>query len=417
MKVAYISTFDSFVRANHVLAEALGKFDIQGDHFLMLVRGNQITLDQVVGILGTTPQSVQSVEDTVTEVLNRKYDWIVLSAENTSCRRFFHAFAKAAGDARPLVATIYPGIIFRHHIDGFSARMPADLVILNSRKDQRLYRDLANTLGRPDNSFDLGPVTAIGKRGNEPLALRNQVVFFDQPSVPRTPDEKAYLFGELLKLADRFPDHEFCVKLRINPKEQTLHKGGQGALRIFEECNRRANGMRLKLVEGPPREVIGRAKLCLSVSSTALVEALACGCPAVAITDFGIDDEYGGSYFIGSGIASPLAGLNPDYPPSVSSDWVLENLGNPDGRIPVLAEEMHLMLTRRGAGERHHVSVFPAYGSPDFFAFGKTRFGERRTIERHYRKPEATTIRRILSFIARWGQRRRNVWSGGLPRP
>ncbi|MES2922449.1 MAG: DUF6716 putative glycosyltransferase [Verrucomicrobiota bacterium] len=404
MRVAHISTFDSFIRANHVLAGALQQHGVASHHHVMLVRESQITREQILGILGEEPASVLPMEDTLSTVLEDGYDWILLSAENTSCRRFFHALSRRPGTRRPRVATIYPGILFRHHVDGLSARMPADLVVLNSLKDQRLYRRLLDAVGAPiDNSFNLGPVTAIGER-NHSAAGCNKVVFFDQPSVPRTVGEKAYIYRELLKLADRHPELEICVKLRVNPKQMTLHKGGQDAQGVFEACNAKATGRRLTLLDGSSREAIASARLCLSVSSTALIEAIGCGCPAVAITDFGIDEEYGVSFFLGSGITRTFAALDPGHPPVANPEWTAENLGEPNLRIPSLVEEM----VRLGRLPAEDVTVFPGYGSREFFEFASAEHGVRRALERHYRKPQVSRLLKLSKFFRNWIGKRRN---------
>ncbi|RYD23726.1 MAG: hypothetical protein EOP88_03075 [Verrucomicrobiaceae bacterium] len=395
MRIAHVSTFDSFIRANHVLATSLLPHQVTSRHHVMLVRDGQVTREQILGILGEEPASVLSMEETFSEVMEGGYDWIILSAENTSCRRFFDLLSKHQAAARPRVATIYPGILFRHHVDGLSARMPADLVILNSSNDQRLYRRLLEAVGgSSDNSFNLGPVTALGAK-TKPAEGRNKVVFFDQPSVPRTVGEKAYIFRELLKLADRHPELEFCVKLRVTPRQMTLHKGGQDALGVFEACNASASGRRLTLVDGSSRDVIANACLCLSVSSTALIEAIAFGCPAAAITDFGIDEEYGVSFFLGSGITRSFSALDPYDPPVVNPEWIADNLGEPNLRIPCLMEE----LVRAGNAPAENVAVFPAYGSREFFEHACAEHGLRRALERHYRKPKGSRLRKFSKFL------------------
>jgi hypothetical protein len=402
MKVAYVSTFDSFVRANAILARSLENFGFDGDHYIMLVRRDQITSDQIAGILQAEPKAVLTVEATIARLLQEDYDWVILSAENTSCRRFFSTLSKHTSVKRPLVATVYPGILFRHHVDGFSARSPADLVLLNSRKDQLLYRDLIHTMGfETDNSFNFGPVTALGSTKGKRSHSGNKVVFFDQPSVPRTAEEKAYLFRELQTLADRHPELEFCVKLRVNPKQSTLHKGGQNTLHVFEECNSSARGRKLSLIEGSSAEVIAQSILCLSVSSTALIEALAYGCPVVSISDFGLDEEYGGAYFIGSGVTGFISEVDPNHPPEPSSTWLADNIGEPDLKLAELASQMRLMASNHQVDRPAAISVYPAYGSNRFLDFATATFGERRAVERHYRKPERSLAQRFSSYLRR----------------
>ncbi len=188
MKTACISTFDSFLRSNRMIAEALVPHGVRAEHIVMRVRMDQISDEQIHTILGGPASHVCDLPETMALLQEGGYDWVFLSAENTSCRRFFELMGKTAfPKGRPLVATIYPGILFRHHYDGFSARMPADLVILNSAKDCRMFAELRRAHGKTgDNSFNLGPVTVIGTTGFRLEPERRMVLFFDQPSVPHT---------------------------------------------------------------------------------------------------------------------------------------------------------------------------------------------------------------------------------------
>ena len=406
MKIAFISTFDSFVRANRILETELSKFGISGDQLVMRVRMDQISDEQIQTILGGPALHVLSIDETLNVLKVSGYDWVILCAENTSCRRFFQILQNSEFPlGRPLIATIYPGILFRHHYDGFSARMPADLVILNSSKDRQCFDSLRGTYGDfLDNSFNLGPVTVLGSETFEFNRDRNLVIFFDQPSVPKTREEKFHIFEELSRLSVQHPNLEFCVKLRVSPKDATLHKGGQGTLAYLNEFNRKLPPGRrpLKLVDGSPRALIARSKLVLSVSSTALVEAIACGCPAMAIADFGIDEDYGVSYFVGSGISGLLENLDLADPPGVAVSWMAENVGNPDRRATVLAERLAEELASHRKDPRPARSIHPFYGSGTFFRFAVAKFGPGKTISRRYRNRQgAIIVNYVLNFITK----------------
>lgn len=406
MKIACVSTFDSFLRANRILGEALAIHGATCEHVVMRVRMDQITDEQVRAILGRPADHTLDLAGTMALLREGGYDWVILSAENTGCRRFFELLAGTAfPNKRPLVATIYPGILFRHHFDGFSARMPADLVILNSARDQRRFGELRRAHGvAEDNSFNLGPVTVIGSTGFRFEADRNLVVFFDQPSVPHSREEKHYVFRELSRLAEAHPALDFRVKLRVGPKDATLHKGGQGTLGYLNEFNRALPPGRkpLQLIDGAPRDLIARSKLALSVSSTALVEALACGCPAVAITDFGIDEDYGCSYFAASGICGTLDKLDPGNPPEVCARWMEDNIGNPDLRAADLAARMNELLDGHRARPRPASPIHPYYGSASFYQFAVSKFGAQKAISRRYRNRHGLVLaKHAVNFVTK----------------
>ena len=406
MKIAYVSTFDSFLRANRILAESLAVHGVTGDQLVMRVRMDQISDEQIHSILGGPAGKVVEIEHILGTLIEGGYDWVVLSAENSSCRRFFELLQHAVFPrGRPLVATIYPGILFRHHHDGFSARMPADLIILNSIKDRRACEALRLAYGGArDNSFDLGPVTVIGSEDFKFDDERRRVIFFDQPSVPQSREEKFHIFEELSRLSQAYPHLDFCVKLRVGPKDATLHKGGHGTLAYLNDFNRQLPPGRkpLQLIDGSPRSLIASSKLVLSVSSTALVEALACGCPTLAIADFGIDEDYGVAYFVGSGISGLLENLDPENPPAVSEEWMRENVGNPDLRIGDLAARMVAELADHRLQPRSASSIHPFYGSASFYRRAVTKFGARKAISRGYRNRQGVVLAKYaLNFITK----------------
>ncbi|MEO5714672.1 MAG: DUF6716 putative glycosyltransferase [Luteolibacter sp.] len=404
MRIAFISTFDSFVRANHILNSALAPHGVEGVHIVMKMRVDQIHDSQIRGILGQQADHLFDLEDTLRHLAAGGYDWVFLGLENASCRRFFEKFRHLSfSGPRPLVATHYPGIIFRHHYDGFSARMPADLVLLNSKADVECYSSLRSALGGgSDNSFCLGPVTVIGCEKFVFQQERKMVLFFDQPSVPHTKEEKTHIFEQLSLLSEVYPGYDFCVKLRVSPKESTLHRGGQATLEILRNFNRNLPPGRktLGLVDGPPRELIAKSALCLSVSSTALIESIACGCPAVAISDFGVDEEYGVAFFIGSGIIGGLTEIDPGNPPQVSPEWMDRNMEDADARIPQLVACMAAKLAEHRDNPFPPPSIHPFYGSESFHRTAVNHFGMRSALTRRYRR-QGSPVKHAVQFTKR----------------
>ncbi|MES2995443.1 MAG: DUF6716 putative glycosyltransferase [Verrucomicrobiota bacterium] len=402
MKIAFVSTFDSFLRANRMLASALGEEGAVCEHLILRARAKQISESQIAGILGKKPTCIQPIAETISYVIEHHYDWMILSAENTTCRRFLFYWSQLDSPTRPYVATIYPGIIFRHHYDGFSARMPADLVILNSQRDQRLYRNLRKSYGcEDDNSFVLGPITTLGVKHFKPGLKRDTVIFFDQPSVPATPEEKTYIFEQLSSAARKFPQFKFYVKLRVKPGENTLHKGGQATLKILEKFNKSqaADEKPLEMIEGDCRHLLERCALALSVSSTALIEAVACGCSALSITDFGIDDEYGASFFIGSGLSGNLPDCDPCAMKKPADDWMEDNIGNSDAGVESLYNHLNGF-----SSDRSPRPTTPFYGSKEFVDFAISRFGPHKGIARTYRRKSwynssTLFLRRIKNYF------------------
>lgn len=405
-KIVYLSTFDSFLRASKILANHFRSEGVEVAHIILNVRLDQISSDQIKQILEGERYQILKIQEAIDYLAKDDFEWVILSAENTTCRRFFEKFSKKRFErARPLVATAYPGILFRYQYDGLSARSPADLVLLNSKADCRNYSQLVAELGvQAGEGFELGPITSIGSSSFKRNAERDLVVFFDQPSVPGSKVEKMYIFEQLSKLADAHPEFRFGVKLRISPNETTLHKGGHRTLDYLEEFNEGlAPGRRkLELVAGSAREVISKAHLCLSVSSTALVEAISCGVPSVAIIDFGIDEDYGGNFFVGSGICRSLSGLVLEDLPVVDKAWRAENLPDVDERLGDLSLKMQELTAAHRRSPIAPKEIHPAYGSKSFFERAMENHGYQSAISRKYRK---NRNRLLFSYAANFLKR------------
>ncbi len=389
-KILHLSTFDSFLRANKILADHFRSEGMEVTHVILDIRMDQISGCQIEQILEGDDHLILKLREAIDYLVKQDFEWVVLSAENRTSRRFFDIFSKTKFDRpRPLVATTYPGILFRFQYDGFSARSPADLVILNSKSDCRNYSQLVSALAvESGECFELGPVTSIGSSTFKRNAERNLVVFFDQPSVPGSKVEKMYIFEQMALLADSHPELRFGIKLRISPKQTTLHKGGHRTLHYLEEFNKGlAPGRRkLELVCGNAREVIAQAHVCLSVSSTALVEAICCGVPSVAINDFGIDEDYGGNFFVSSGICRSLCGLNLTNLPVVDKAWRAEHLPNVDEKLTGLLAKMRELSAAHKTQPFAAKPIHPAYGSMSFFQRAVEKHGYQAAISRKYRK-------------------------------
>ncbi len=336
MKLLFLSTYDSFLRSSWILSESLERQGAVTEHIVVDVRADQISRDQILKITKGSALPRLSLPKTLRHIQENHFEWVFLSAENATCRRFFYLFQQMfSSSPRPKVATFYPGIIFRYHFDGFSARMPSDLVILNSISDCKKFDLLKSEVSGVAESFCLGPISSLGHSRLRTSATRKKVVFFDQPSVPRTALEKTHIFRQLSDLSVRYPEYRFMVKLRVSPDEKTLHRGGQAATKTIQQYNNSLEdtNRRLEIAIGSSREILQDTVLAISVSSTALVEAICCGIPAVAIADFGFDEDYGGTFFLGSGITSLLADLDPKKSYLPDSGWFAENLAEPDKRI------------------------------------------------------------------------------------
>lgn len=110
------------------------------------------------------------------------------------------------------------------------------------------------------------------------------ILYAEQVQVPRTPDERRLLFRTLAELARRHPNRDILFCEREIPMGGTRHRGIGGIDEFFDDLS--ALAPNLVRMPGGFRTALAEAEMVMSVSSTACIEALLNGVPAVFIKDF-----------------------------------------------------------------------------------------------------------------------------------
>lgn len=223
---------------------------------------------------------------------------------------------------RPLLVSAYPGILFRHQLEGMLDRSGVDLLCLNSTKDLDTY-----TLGCQALGIDFSNAVVTGLPILWDLAPRLQVperasiVFFEQPSIPANPLQRRYLCKQLLLIAERWPHHPVIFKPRTSSLESTLHRRhGEMATLISELANRAAN---LQISLQPASRLLRQCGCAITVSSTAALEAMAMGVSTRIVSDLGVNETLGNHYFVGcEALADFDAIANDPFTPKHDAHWL-----------------------------------------------------------------------------------------------
>src|SRR5690606_25127643 len=121
--------------------------------------------------------------------------------------------------------------------------------------------------------------------GTAPGPERDRIVFAAQSLVPESRAERLALVEQLAATARAHPELTVVVKVRGTAGEPQTHSDQHPYPDLLEQIDAPAN---LVVESGPMAEHLGRAAGLVTVSSTALLEAIACGVPALALTDFGV---------------------------------------------------------------------------------------------------------------------------------
>jgi hypothetical protein len=382
-KVLVVADYDSFVKAAIGLSLPLEDQGATLVTRLVTASRGQLSAGQAAALgLSQRPES-RKLADVVDEALSGDYDIVVISLDGSRIRRFLNLFATrlVPGRPRPLLVTGYPGIIFRLHLNGFMDRAPVDLLCLTSRFDRDLYANAVLGLkADPSNAVVTGlsitwRMDRMHRRHAKAAATHDAIVYFDQPTVPPSYAQRAYVVDRLIDLARRNPDTKVLLKPRHRPDETTIHWTQYHLADLVAEHPGPLPANFAIVYDSVP-DLLDRARLTLTFSSTAAIESMRAGVPARLIADFSVSEQTGVSFFAGSGCLATFADLGPDMPDSVDREWLETAAGPADGER-IYLEALGDLLRRRDevGGALPMRPLSPFHGSREWFDFATARFG------------------------------------------
>ncbi|GLK81317.1 DUF6716 putative glycosyltransferase [Methylopila turkensis] len=373
-RILALGTFDSFVKT----AAAIGRrFEDEGASLRIAAVSTatgQLSPRQLRagGVSESIP--IVSTEQIVASRLFRDAHVAIAVVDGGRARELFLALAAAdlsRERSRPIVIVASPGVVLADHLAGFMSRAPADLLCFNTERDLALYRAAAAEIGVDDTN---GLVTGLLGLPTAPRAApagAPLVTFFEQPIIPARRMQRLHILGELTALARRHPDAQVLIKLR-HARDETVHHGARFHLEDLarEAFARGGRPKNLNFTHEPASELLDRTSLAVSVSSTVAVEAMACGVPTRIVSDFGVSEALGTSFFVGSGCLAPLASLAPDLPAVVDASWLAAHSGATPDVEGLLTRCLALVEGQdRLEAPLPLRPLVPAYGSADWLSF------------------------------------------------
>ncbi|AII48500.1 hypothetical protein KR52_04990 [Synechococcus sp. KORDI-52] len=219
--------------------------------------------------------------------------------------------ALAQDRQRPLLFCGFNGVVLDHFIEGVSWRLGYDLICLSGPRDQETLAQLIS--GTP---FDQQRTVLTGLRRNAPSTdlppvseRPRRLVFAEQVIMPASPSERARLVRLLSDLASRSPNWEVLIKPRIAPGDATFHDVDTHISTTLKQTLG-VPPANLRLDYRPLPVLLKQARLLATLSSTAFFDALDFGCRAIAISDLGLQPDYGGHVYAGSGVWRSLEAIS-----------------------------------------------------------------------------------------------------------
>ena len=329
-----------------------------------LLDGRAAPSEQQLADVGAEAVSITrgGLADVLQELADTEAEIVVLACVGGTIQALLHGLAHAwqGRQSRPVVVTGYVGVVYERVVDGLLLRAGADIVLANSSADERTFRAVFEAVGADPDSVVRTALPFLTETQHDPTAAGGArpftVTFVAQPSVPETPAERRYLMQQVIEHARRHPEREVIVKLRGRLGERTTHAEPHHYASLVPESALPAN---VRYVYGSMSPVLDRTDLCVTVSSTAALEAMHRNIPVGILTDFGLRESLGNHVFVPSGALVSWSQLHDGVVPKTDPTWAADNgVGDADAW-----GEVRVQLRRLTARHDSLPPLRPAYTS------------------------------------------------------
>ena len=223
----------------------------------------------------------------------------------------------------PVVVTGWVGVIIENATGGYLNRCASDVITVNSRSDLRHFTRVADQLGLPTDNLLLTGLPILSSTPQPPRAgpIR-RVLFADQPTVPRTPQERLFVYERLLAYAEAHPDRDIVLKPRHRLGEDTFHRMRHHPEALLAGRELPAN---FTIDHAPVAAQLPTTDLVLTVSSTACLEAIDHGCRVGLVLDLGLHEKLGNHVFLNSGLLRTFDQIAADDVGVPDPDWLADH--------------------------------------------------------------------------------------------
>ena len=304
---------------------------------------------QQAGALAGTAYAGRSIEVLSPAQLRRRIerdrpDAVLLACTGPTAHAYQEVLSRAVH--RPVLMAGIPGIALPARRKAWGFRGAIDLMVVHSHREVEEYDRVRILTGKsariglatipflaPDAQLvaeATGGIPIIEPAA--PPALRNRVLFATQGKVPVRRTDREQILLALAGLARKRPDLRVVVKTRGVPGEFHTHYEQfhyEVLWRDLVAAGRVPDADLLEFAAGSMAEHLRTAAALVTVSSTAVLEAMALDIPVLLIDDFGISEDMINEVFVASGCQRSLAALMEADFQHPQAWWSKENYFHP----------------------------------------------------------------------------------------
>jgi len=259
----------------------------------------------------------------------------------------------AVSERRPVFVSGLPGISYPATRKALTFRSQVDVILLHSRREIQAFTEVAESMGL-EQRFGLARLPFL-EHPDDDVAVdapaRDEIVFAVQAKVPRYRGERLRILGWLAETARSHPDYRVVVKLRAVAGEAQTHREYHPYDVLLDELEDRPEN--LVVESGSMSYHLERAAGLVTVSSTALIEAVSLGIPGIALSDFGVSRRLINPVFEGSGLLQSSEELIAGHFRKPDAQWLDDNYFHPAAANDWLDIVANLVAER----ERHDIPL------------------------------------------------------------
>jgi hypothetical protein len=246
----------------------------------------------------------------------------------------------------PVLVSGWVGIIIEKITAGYLDRAGTDVVAVNSTADLAHFQRTGRALGVPTDNLVLSGLPFLSP---SPRPMRagpvSTVLYADQPTVPATAAERAYVYRRLVEHARRHPEREVLLKPRHRRGEDTFHRMSHAPEDLLPPGDLPGN---FRIEHTPIPELLVDADLLVTMSSTACLEAIDHGTRVALVLDLGVHERHGNHVFLDSGLLRTFDQVDADDLGTPSAEFVHSWFGDRRDPAPVVIAERVEQLLESG---------------------------------------------------------------------